>query len=95
MIENMFKKWFENSLIKEIWDDEVFFYFENQEYLIGMNHLFLFLAICFAAMFAVLFIAICVIVLCVFFPILAILVLTFLFTWIGISVYMIYKNKDN
>lgn len=92
---DIFKKWFENSAIKELWDDEIFSYFENQEYLIGIGNLFLFLALCFVTMFATLFIAICVIVLCVFFPILGILVLTFLFTWIGISIYMIYKNKDN
>lgn len=93
---NILKEWFETSFIKEVWDDDIASCFEDEDYILGIGNLFLFLAVCFAVVFIAIFVIICLVVLCICMPILAIPLLAFLFTWIGVSVYLTYKNrKDN
>lgn len=93
---NILKEWFETSFIKEVWDDDIVSCFEDQDYILGIGNLFLFLAVCFAVVFIAIFVIISLVVLCICMPALAIPLLAFLFTWIGISVYLTYKNrKDN
>lgn len=96
LVLNILKEWFETSFIKEVWDDDIASCFEDEDYILGIGNLFLFLAVCFCVGLIVIFVIVSLVALCIVAPVFAIPLLAFLFTWIGVSVYLTYKNrKDN